>query len=338
MAMALKIRGFVESEGRILERDELEAMLFADPRQILDCGGEFFLQWDGCMARDHLGIVPGDCPPGSLIGRGRTLGQIVPPASAMDLGEAIQEAVRLRATEGVVAMSGGVDSALVACLARRPCVAVGLGGSHDLRRAAEVAGLLGLSLERVEIDAKEIEGALARVLPAIPEANPVDASIATTLYFVARFAGENGYRRVLAGQGADELFAGYARYLESETLEEDLERDFQRLAVQLQRDQAVASLHATCFSLPYLDLRVVNAARSIPAREKVKGQVRKAPLREVACRFMPREVACYQKKAMQYGSGVWREIQRLARRRGHASSVQSYLDSLAKDGGAVAED
>jgi len=328
MAIALKLKGWVESGGRVLQREELEAMISTDPRQILACGGEFFMQWDGCQARDHLGIVPGTCPPGSLVCRGHRLGQIVPQLAAMDLGPAIKEAVRLRTAGAVVAMSGGVDSALVACLARRQCVAVGLSGSHDLGRAAEVAELLGLALERVEIDPLEIEGALRSVLEVIPEVNPVDASIATTLYFVARWAGENGHQRVLAGQGADELFGGYARYLESANLEQDLERDFQRLAVQLERDQSVASIHGTCFSLPYMDLRVVRAARSIPARDKVKGGVRKAVLREVAEQFMPLEVAGYQKKAMQYGSGVWREIQRLARRRGHGNSVQNYLDSL----------
>jgi len=60
--------------------------------------------------------------------------------------------------------------------------------------------------------------------------------------------------------------------------------------------------------MPYLDVRVVRAAQAIPAGEKVHGGVRKRPLREVAERHIPIEVARAEKKAMQYGSGIWRTI------------------------------
>ena len=57
--------------------------------------------------------------------------------------------------------------------------------------------------------------------------------------------------------------------------------------------------------MPYLDIRVVRAARAIPAHEKVHDGQRKIPLREVAGRHIPQELAVYGKKAMQYRSGVW---------------------------------
>ena len=75
--------------------------------------------------------------------------------------------------------------------------------------------------------------------------------------------------RILAGQGADELFGGYSRYLHTQTLAEDMEKDFQRLPRQLARDQAVAGLFGAYFSLPYMDCRVVAAARAIPARMRI---------------------------------------------------------------------
>ena len=91
-----------------------------------------------------------------------------------------------------MAFSGGVDSALVARLAGRECVAVGLPGSHDLERARLAAHELDLILHEVQIEPAEIEEALASVLPVIPDKDPVNASIAATLYFVCRWAGENG--------------------------------------------------------------------------------------------------------------------------------------------------
>jgi len=89
---------------------------------------------------------------------------------------------------------------------------------------------------------------------------------------------------------------------------------------RLARDQAVAALHGTYLSMPYMDVRVVRAARAIPAEAKVQGGRRKVPLRQVAERHIPAEFAWYEKKAMQYGSGVWKVLQKLARKNGYKTS------------------
>lgn len=333
MDISLKVRGWVEWDGKKLDEGDIRAILSQDPAMICRLGGEFFLEWNGCKARDHFGIMPGDCPAGAMICKGEETGKVDPNYPLMDLDEAIRIAVQLRSDEGVVALSGGVDSALVARLAGRECIAVGLAGSHDLRHAREVAEELGLVLHEQIIDPALIEDALTSVLAVIPKKDPVNVSIATTLYFVSQWAGQHGHRRILAGQGADELFGGYSRYLETETLAQDLERDFQGLAVQLARDQIVAGLHGTYFSLPYMDQRIVAAARSIPAEMRVSGGVRKRPLRAVAGRYMPAAVAQYEKKAMQYGSGIMKEIEKLAARKGHRRSLQDYLREIGKGAG-----
>ncbi len=334
MVSFIEINGWVESGGNRLSAEEMKALLLRDPSMISKFGGEFILKWDNCTARDHFGIIIGDCredcPPGAVICNGREIAKVDPAYPLMDLGEAIETAVRLRSDEGVVALSGGVDSALVARLAGRECVVVGIAGSHDLQQADQVAAELGLTLHKEIIDPDKIEEALCKVLSVIPKTDPVNASIATTLYFVAEWAGSHGYRRILAGQGADELFGGYARYLQTNNLAEDMERDFKGLGIQLVRDQAVAGLHGAYFSLPYMDTRVVRAALAIPPDMKVCDGVRKLPLREVAKRYLPLSIALCEKKAMQYGSGVMREIQRMASRRGFKKDVQGYLKQIAR--------
>lgn len=330
MISIIEFKGWIELEGKRQRESDMRVLLSEEPGVISKSGGEFFIKWNGCMARDHFGIMSGECPPSRVVCNGNDIGTVDPVYPLMDLGDAIETAVRLRSDEGVVALSGGVDSALVAKLAQRECIVVGIAGSHDLKHAQQVACELGLPLTSVVIDPGSIEYALARVLQVIPRIDPVNASIATTLYFVAEWAGGYGYKRILAGQGADELFGGYARYLQTNTLAEDLERDFQGLRIQLARDQAVAALHDTYFSLPYMDVRVVRAAHAIPAEKKVCNGVRKQPLRSVAERYLPPEIAHYEKKAMQYGSGVMKEIQRLANRRGCKKSVQDYLAQIAK--------
>jgi asparagine synthase (glutamine-hydrolysing) len=272
--------------------------------------------------------MPGNCPKGTLICDGVVKGAIDPAVPDLPLEEAIITAVQLRSDQGVTALSGGVDSALVAVLAGRECVAVGLEDSHDLRQARHAADVLGLTLTCVTITPKEIETALPLVIGAIPYKDPVSTSIALTQYCIARWAGQHGYQRIITGQGADELFGGYTRYLETMTLADDLERDFLRLELQADRDQAIAALHGTYLSMPYMDVRVVRAARAIPAEEKVQRGRRKIPLRQVAERHIPSEFAWYEKKAMQYGSGIWKVLQKLARKNGYKTSIQDYIDHI----------
>ncbi len=329
MVSSIDVKGWIELDGKRISESDLKNILAGNPDAISRFGGEFLLKWNGCKARDHFGIMPGDCPAGSVVCGDKEIGKLNPAYLLMDLGEAIEIAVRLRSDEGVVALSGGVDSALVARLAGRECIAVGIEGSHDLRHAKEVASELALPLTAVVIDPKTVEDALAQVLRVIPMTDPVNASIAATLHYVAEWAGHNGYRRILAGQGADELFGGYARYLQTDTLAMDLERDFHGLSVQLARDQAVAALHGTYFSLPYMDVRVVQAARAIPPDEKVRDGIRKRPLRAVAERYLPPSIAQYEKKAMQYGSGIMKVIQRLASQSGYKNSIQDYLAQIS---------
>jgi asparagine synthase (glutamine-hydrolysing) len=323
----MHLTGWVEWEGHRLTEEELSSLLAADPGSISSCGGEFYLRWRYCQARDHFGIIPGPIPPGTLLCEGEFPRSICPHPPLTGLEEAICTAIELRADEGVVALSGGLDSTLIAAIGRRPAIVVGTKGAHDLDRAVRVAGILSLSLEVVEISARDLEEALPQVIAVIPETSPTNVAIAATLYFVTRRAASLGYQRILSGQGADELFGGYARYLTSRSLEHDLTRDLSELPAQLARDRAIAALYGTYFSLPYLDLRVVNAAFALPAAAKVVNRVRKVPLREVAARYLPPEIAGYEKKAMQYGSGVSRMIQKLARQHGHAK-VGDYLRSL----------
>jgi asparagine synthase (glutamine-hydrolysing) len=325
-----ELAGWIELDGERLTRPDIRTILNERPTDILRFGGEFFLSGNGCRARDHFGVIQGNCPKGTLTCENGTSGVITPSVTDLPLEEAIITAVRLRSDEGVTALSGGVDSTLVAHLARRECVAVGLLGSHDLRQAKHAAEMLNLSCTYVEITRPEITEALPKVIAAIPKKDPVNTGIALTQYFITRWAGEHGYQRIITGQAADEIFGGYSRYLDSKTLEEDLVRDFAGLEQQAERDQSIAALHGTYLSMPYLDMRVVRAARKIPASEKVQGNLRKVPLRTVAERHIGPELAWYEKKAMQYGSGVWKELCSLARKNGYKTSVQDYIDQISR--------
>ena len=327
-----ELLGWVEHRGKVLTADEIATVIGSDPTQVSEFGGEFRLAWHGCTATDQLGIlgIPGEF--GVITCGGKVVGQVRPDAPLLDLETAIRTAVDLRATEGAVAVSGGVDSTLIACLAGLPCVTVGMAGSRDLEKGEAAAQALGLPSDGVIVTEEDLEKALPLVIATIPDPSPLDTAIATGLFFVARWAGERGHRRVLLGQGADELFGGYARYRTAADVPAMLARDFASLRRQALRDQAIARLHGTSFSLPYLDHRVVRAARTIPPGRLLTPETGKVPLREVAARLLLPGIAAAPKKAMQYGSGIAGAIRELARKNGYKRSVQRYLTHLSGEG------
>jgi asparagine synthase (glutamine-hydrolysing) len=334
MDTQLSIRGWVEEGGRLLTDDQIRFILEEEPERVCSLGGEFAIEYGAYRLRDFLGVVPGNVPPGTFEKNGKTLCRIVPHLPEMPLEDAIREAVSLRTSEkSVVAFSGGVDSSLIAALAGCPCLAVGISGSHDLNRAEEVAAAIGCDLIRVEIDPSRVEPVLRQILSLLPSINPVDASIAATAFFLCEAAADAGYDRIISGQGADELFCGYTRYLESSDLKGDRTADIADLPRQLARDQVVAGLFGLWISLPYLDTRVVRAADRIPVSEMIRSGVRKFPLRQVASAYLPEDIAWYEKKAMQYGSGVWKAIRDRARERGFKRAVQGYMNYI-QDGRA----
>ncbi len=209
----MHLAGWIELDGKLLSGEELMQAIRQDPGVVSRFGGEFYLEFGSCAARDYYGIIQGPCPAGTIICDGSVAGFVRPSYPALPLADAIRTAVRLRSDIGITALSGGVDSALIAAIARQPCLVTGMEGCHDIRQAEKVAALLDLPLHIKVVTPEEVENALPVVIGLIDDdPTPVDLGIGTTLYFVAETAGKLGHQRILTGQGADELFGGYARY------------------------------------------------------------------------------------------------------------------------------
>ena len=66
----LQIKGWVELDGRRLTVTEIEQILIHDPAATSRFGGEFYLSWDSCRARDHFGVMQGDCSKGTVLCKG----------------------------------------------------------------------------------------------------------------------------------------------------------------------------------------------------------------------------------------------------------------------------
>jgi asparagine synthase (glutamine-hydrolysing) len=143
----------------------------------------------------------------------------------------------------------------------------------------------------------------------------------------------DGLKVVIAGQGADELFAGYRRYLRvsGAGLEEELLMDIERIAeVKLQRDDAIAMANSLELRVPYLDREVVGIALGLSADYKIKEGRRKHILRLVARKKgLPEFIVERGKKAVQYSTGVEKALRMLAKE--NDNSVEGYLKSIYEE-------
>ncbi|PHQ37989.1 asparagine synthase [Halorubrum persicum] len=240
-----------------------------------------------------------------------------------------------------VAFSGGVDSGVVAAaVPDAPCYVAGFEGCHDIEAAREAAAAMELELRVVEITHDDLVRAVREVAAATGRRNPMDVAIAVPLYVAAEAAAADGIDRLAVGQGADELFGGYSKVADpvgddrvtAETVRGARTETVRTLPGQLERD--VLALRAAGVEpvAPLLDDRVVAAALSLPGELLASDGERKIALRRAATGRVPESVRTADKKAVQYGTYVSRELDRLARRAGFKrrmdDHVGQYLDAL----------
>jgi asparagine synthase (glutamine-hydrolysing) len=261
------------------------------------------------------------------------------PASARaDLQAAVEETLA-DLGDVPVAFSGGVDSALLAAHTDGPLYVVGFPDSHDVTAARKAATRMDRELRVVELAIEDVAAAVPAVARATGRTNAMDVAIALPLYLVAERVAADGFDRLAVGQGADELFGGYAKVANAPA-DDRVAADTVRGA----RDETLAGLPDQCERdvlalreagvepvTPYLHDRVVRAALPLPGASLVADDIRKVVLRRVAGEHLPESVANREKKAMQYGSLVARELDRLARRAGFKRRMDDHVSRYVAD-------
>lgn len=262
--------------------------------------------------------------------------------------------------------SAGIDSTLVGVLAseyaRVRAYSVGVEDSHDLEHAREADESLPFSVESIEVGITEIEAALPMIVSLVGRPDPLKVSVAVPFYFASKKASEDGFKVMFCGQGADELFGGYNRYLNTlagegvEGLKRAMDSDIDTIVeAQLQFDSLVCQGNGVELRFPFMNEELVDCVKSVPSELKVwevagepeyecvdeldgKRYIRKYLLRKIAGKHgLPERIISRRKKAAQYGSGSQKIVERLARRHGFKEKAREegrkdymgmYLESL----------
>ncbi|NVM28670.1 MAG: hypothetical protein HWN65_07495 [Candidatus Helarchaeota archaeon] len=248
-------------------------------------------------------------------------------------------------------LSGGIDSSLLAALlmemdANFNSLVIGSKKSKDLHAAQQAAESLGLSLETLEFDVQTLERIIPLLIYHLESRDEKKLNIAFPLFHAAEYLHKKNHNVILTGQGADELFGGYERHetqfqKNPNELPDLLWDDIENLYLgNLQRDDAASMASTVELRLPYLTRNLIEQAMQIPPSLKIQPPIRKYVLRDLGKRVgLPKTITQKPKRAIQFSSGSYDTLKKLARRHGFSkdfvlkkgffSPTQLYLDSLA---------
>ncbi|MGD0449718.1 MAG: asparagine synthetase B [Candidatus Bathyarchaeia archaeon] len=265
--------------------------------------------------------------------------------AAKRLQALLEESIKRR-TRGLkdvaVAFSGGLDSSIVAYLANKLGLKVNLfhvsmENQPETEEAIEASEKLDLPLQVDLFKDSDLENTLPQVVALIEEPDPIKASIGLPFYWLAEKVSEARFHVMLAGQGADELFGGYQRYVKEyckdgvekvrKTMFDDVANIFES---NLERDLKITGYFDVELRLPFASFDVAEFALTLPIECKMEPKedtLRKLVLRKIALNVgLPRLLVDKPKKAVQYSTGINDAIKRVAKKQD--KTVNQYISEL----------
>ena len=268
--------------------------------------------------------------------------QITMASAVKELEDLLECSVKEKVSglkEVAVAFSGGIDSSLIAFLAKKSgvdvqLIHVSLKNQPETEHAQMVAEKLKLPLHVYLFNEDDVETTLPKVVWLVEEADAAKLSIGIPLYWVAEKA---GLKVLLAGQGADELFGGYKRYVnyylrqDGEWVRRKMFTDILRLHENnIERDVKICKFHGVELRLPFATYEMAKFATRLPTELKIEPRqdaLRKIILRHAARNLgFPNSIVEYPKRAIQYATGVDKAIKKLSRKKGML--IKEYLDDV----------
>jgi len=253
-------------------------------------------------------------------------------SAARGLSELIMESIGKRMGDlkrVAVAYSGGLDSGVIACCSRATgldveLLTVTVKSNREFEHAKKTAKELELPLVARQYSLTDVRAAISHALQRMEKPNVMDVAIAVPILWASQLAEKNGLQAIFMGQGADELFGGYDRYILAyqrrgpEEARRMMMKDILSLSeLSLERDEQVSAGTKVELRLPFADKELMRFVLALPLSLKIGGveeSHQKLVLRRVAkLHGIPSSISERPKRAMQYSTGVNDSIRSLAR-------------------------
>jgi asparagine synthase (glutamine-hydrolysing) len=311
----------------ILARDHIGAR----PLFFGSNNGTFYFSSEMKGLTEHVKFNINELAPGNIYSTKKGMGDYKPfpvevpevtgiKETAETLKGLLIEAVKKR-MEGVgaVSMSGGLDSSIVAVIAKEFNPELKLFTSTvkskpgpDLENAKLMAEFLGLEHHIYEITDSDINDFLSGAVWYMESFDEDCISGIISNFYTSRMVKEYS-NMVLVGEGADELFGGYRMVLKNPRVKGPEQREHlaQKL-LEISYNTALRRLdrgwmsNSVVYKTPFLDTKVVAYSKKIPMGFKIYGedQVEKFILREAFRDLLPQKIANREKLRFAMGTGM----------------------------------
>lgn len=218
-------------------------------------------------------------------------------------------------------LSGGLDSSIIAALAAKAkdtplkTFSVGLADSPDIAAAARVAEHIGSEHYTLTFTAKDLAEAMPHVIYHLESADVDLVRSAIPTHFATTLARRH-VKAVLTGEGADELFAGYAYHHAYASTPRELADELTRSLtsmhnINLQRVDRITMAQGLEARTPFLDRELIDFAQSVPASLKMRitdvatGETTEKWILRKACEdLLPHDLVWRQKAQFDEGTGT----------------------------------
>jgi asparagine synthase (glutamine-hydrolysing) len=218
-----------------------------------------------------------------------------------------------------ISFSGGLDSSILAYLAKKTgftptlyCLCTT--HSADFVRSEKIANILNLDLHKICVSDADLLDGIKYIKKICTSVQAERIVFSVPLYFVASQCIE---KHILTGQGADELFCGYLRYLkinDLKKLKQNLEIDLEKAIQILETDKCIANHFKKYLHAPYLDNDFKKFATDLRVEYKINNNIRKYILRLAAQHWhLQPDIVWCEKKAAQYSTGLMKVLRRHAK-------------------------
>ncbi|MCR9191504.1 MAG: asparagine synthase-related protein [Gammaproteobacteria bacterium] len=214
-------------------------------------------------------------------------------------------------------LSGGLDSSIILYIASQLSVEVEAftfahpsQSSADLDAARRLCQDLNIHHVIVSPDEEELMDFYLKQGVYLTESyEPVLVRNAVSYHYVCKAVRKKGYKFVLNGEGADELFGGYAFFKEinvgirDEAIRYSLLKLHQTYLQMADRASMYTTLEAR---VPYMDKALIDYSMTFPSNFRINGEEDKWALRQVFKEELPVYITQRAKTGMNEGAGFGR--------------------------------